>query len=189
MMIALKVLGHHPFPSPTATAQLDAIRSDPQQFSSKSLWVFLFDFVVLLAISYRSLTQLQASCLNPCMPLLLVVQRGAANVPWLCLLSLSSRSQMQRAAAWMDRETTRVVQIRHPFKAVVPSSTVVFETLGGIRTCDRPFTIIQFDFGEFFFLKKLCRKLNEIFNLFWDKWGLEKTLKKTHQISTHCSSR
>jgi hypothetical protein len=31
--------------------------------------------------------------------------------------------------------------------------------------------------------------LNEIFNLFWDKWGLEKTLKKTHQISTHCSSR
>jgi hypothetical protein len=152
MMIALKVLGHHPFPSPTATAQLDAIRSDPQQFSSKSLWVFLFDFVVLLAISYRSLTQLQASCLNPCMPLLLVVQRGPANVPWLaCFLPLSSRSQMQRAAAWMDRETTRVVQIRHPFKAVVPSSTVVFETLGGFEPVTDPSQLFNLILASFFF--------------------------------------
>jgi hypothetical protein len=43
MMIALKVLGHHhPFPSPTATVQLDGIRSDPTTNFLANLCGFFF---------------------------------------------------------------------------------------------------------------------------------------------------
>lgn len=58
---------------------------------------------------------------------------------------------MQRAAAWMDRET-RVVKIRHPFKAVVPSSTVVFETLGGFEPVTDPSQLFNLILASFLFI-------------------------------------
>jgi hypothetical protein len=117
----------------------------PQQFSSKSLWVFLCDFLVLLAISCRSLMQLQASCLNPCMPLLLVVQRGAANVPWLArLLAFLVVQEPDAAGGCVDGQRNDESR-QNQTSSIQGSSTIIycgFRDFGGIRTCDRPFTII-----------------------------------------------
>lgn len=135
------VFGHHPFPSSTATTQLDGIRSD---LTTNFLAISSFCFWFFWAISYRSLAYFQARIRRA---LGTRSEAACSAARWLSLIQCklptmrtavscsptgwaapTGRNPTSRgllacflvvqepdaaAAAWMDRETRVVRQISY----------------------------------------------------------------------------